>query len=498
MFSHFFRAASRWIFLAALIYAPWAYGGTTATSIQITNWILLTALVIWAVELLVSRRTPRFPRLLFILALALVCAGGWMAFNAKSIYDSDFFVFVPLTNLAPPLAGSVDYTISAVWIIRGALLLGTMLFVADLSQSNRWLLRLWYTIGLVAGSIAFLGLLQKATGAQMIFWQAPPAREDLRITTFFATYYYHGNAGAFLNLSWPLSAGLVIRAFSRRHHPAMRAVWISLFIVTIAGVLANTSRMAQLLAVVLLLAICFQFGPALVRKLSGTEKSVALAGALAIILALIALAQATHLEQPLTRWQTESQRISNDARWQAWHVALAALPSAGLFGFGSGTFRVVFPSYNIGSADPVLGTWRFLHQDYLQTLLEWGWMGSALWALLFFGAITIGIRSYNNYARRDWTPRSRLVQPLIITALVGVALHALVDFPFQIESIQLYVATYLGICWGSTLWHEKPQVRSRRSERSDTSAVSITLHSLRDPQSLGQVDGAVAQLVVRF
>src|ERR1043166_8322347 len=117
------------------------------------NLVLLPALVIWAVELVGSRRTPRFPRLLFILALALVCAGGWMAFNAKSIYDSDFFVFFPLTNLAPPLAGSVDYTISAVWIIRGALLLGTMLFVADLSQSNRWLLRLWYKIGLVAGSI---------------------------------------------------------------------------------------------------------------------------------------------------------------------------------------------------------------------------------------------------------------------------------------------------------------------------------------------------------
>ncbi len=455
MISHFLRSASRWIFFAALAYAPWAYGATTSASIQITNWVLLAALVLWAIELLVSGRTPRFPRLLFFLTAALICVGGWMVFNAKSIYDSDFSVFVPLRNFAPPVAGSVDYPISVAWMIRGALLLGIILFVADLSQSNRWLLRLWYVIGLVGGSIAFLGLLQKATGAQMIFWQLPHPNEYLRVSTFFATYFYHGNAGAFLDLVWPLTAGLVIRAFSNRSNPGMRAVWISLFIVTIAGVLANTSRMSQVLALVLLFAICAQFGLALVRKLSGSGKGIALAGGLAILLALIALAQAVHLEQPLKRWQTESQRISTDARWYAFRVAMGAVPDARLCGFGPGTFRVVFPSYNIESANQAAGTWRFLHDDYLQTLLEWGWIGGILWALLLFGGITVSIRGYKEHARREWTPRRRVLQPLVVIALLGVALYALVDFPLQIESIQLYVATYLGLCWGSRLWHER-------------------------------------------
>src|SRR5947207_269899 len=353
------RTASRWIFFAALIYAPWAYGATTSASIQMTNWVLLAALVLWAVELLGSRRRPRFPRLLFFLTAALICAGGWMVFNAKSIYDSDFFIFVPLRNFAPPLTGSVDYTISAAWMIRGALLLGTILFVADLSQSNRWLLRLWYVIGLVGGSIACLGLLQKATGAHMIFWQPPPP-EDVRVATFFATYYYHGNAGAFLNLVWPLTAGLAIRAFSARRHPATRAMWLSVFVLTIAGVLANTSRMAQLIALLLLIAICLRFGPALLRKVWRTEKGIALAGTIAILLALIALAQATHLEQPLNRWQSLSERIPTDARWQASRVAVGALSDIGLFGFGPATFRVVFPSYNGVPIQRVPGTWRFL------------------------------------------------------------------------------------------------------------------------------------------
>jgi hypothetical protein len=448
----FFRHPSRWLFFAALVYAPWAYGGTTPASIQTINWLLLAAFILWTIELLISRRWPKSPRLLLCLTCALIGIGGWMALNAKSIYDSDFDVFIPLWNFAPHLAGSVDYAISSAWILRGALLLLVILFVADLSQSNRWLLRLWYTIGLVAGSIAFLGLLQKATGARMIFWQTAP---PWGAKTFFATYYYHGNAGAFLNLVWPLTAGLTIRGFTARRHPATRAMWLSVFILTIAGVLANTSRAAQLIALLLLIAICLRFGPALLRKLWRMERGIALAGTIAILLTLIALAQATHLEQPLSRWQLLSEWIPNDARWQASRIAVGALSDVGLFGFGPATFRVVFPFYNGVGVQRVQNIWRFLHEDYLQTALEWGWLGSTLWALLFFGGIAVGIRNYKQYAP-DWTPRRRLLQPLVIIALIGVALHAIIDFPLQIASIQLYVATYLGLCWGSSSWNQRP------------------------------------------
>jgi hypothetical protein len=461
--SRIFRAASRWTFFAALVYAPWAYGATTSTGIQTTNWILLGTLVLWIFELLTSQRTPRCPRLLVLLGVALIAIGGWMVLNAMSIYDSEFSFFVPLRNFAPSLAGSVDYAVSAAWIARAVLLLGAMLFVSDLSQSDRWLLRLWYMIGFVGGSIAFLGLLQKATGAQMIFWQAPPPPE-FGVTTFFATYFYHGNAGAFLNLVWPLSAGLVIREFTYRSHPGMRALWTSVFILTIAGVLANTSRMAQLVALVLLVLIGLLCGPTLLRKLSGAPKNVAIAGGLAVVLAVIALAQAIHLEQPLNRWRAVDERIAADARWQASRVALSAVPDAGFFGAGPGTFRVVFPGYNITADKPVPGSWRFLHEDYLQTVLEWGWLGSSLWALLSFGGIAVAIRSYKRYASAEWRPRRRLLQPLAMIALAGVALHAVVDFPFQIESIQLYVATYLGISWGSSLWRQRSEVTRQSSE----------------------------------
>src|SRR5207249_9772213 len=112
------RAAARWIFLAALVYAPWAYGGTTSASIQIINWLLLAAFILWIIELVVSGRSPARPRLLLFFTCALIAIGGWMAVNAQSIFDSDFYTFVPLGIFASHLTGSVDYAISAECMIR--------------------------------------------------------------------------------------------------------------------------------------------------------------------------------------------------------------------------------------------------------------------------------------------------------------------------------------------------------------------------------------------
>src|SRR5947199_140945 len=66
-----FCDAARWVFCAVLVYAPWAYGGTTSARIRIINWLLLASLILWVIELLISWRTPTFSRLLIFLTFVL-------------------------------------------------------------------------------------------------------------------------------------------------------------------------------------------------------------------------------------------------------------------------------------------------------------------------------------------------------------------------------------------------------------------------------------------
>ena len=132
------------------------------------------------------------------------------------------------------------------------------------------------------------------------------------------------------------------------------------------------------------------------------------------------------------------------------------LPDAGVMGFGPGTFRVVFPDYQRlhdfgGRTVPEFWTthfWPHAHQDYLQTLIEWGWLGALFWAVLVFGGVLRGAR--NLFQRRgDFTLRWLTLCSLL--GLIGTLLHALLDFPLQIASIQLYFAVLLGFCWSGTV-----------------------------------------------
>jgi O-antigen ligase len=122
----------------------------------------------------------------------------------------------------------------------------------------------------------------------------------------------------------------------------------------------------------------------------------------------------------------------------------------------------MFPYYTLFLENRIEGIWRYLHADYVQTLLEWGIVGTALWSVIFFGGIARGVGAYLS-PQADGNSQHDLFLPATLLALCGVALHALIDFPLQIASIQLYVAVYLGLGWGWASPRQSP--RAARPQR---------------------------------
>ncbi len=447
------RDAAGCLLVAALFYSPWDYGGTSATAIRNLNLIFSGMVILWAIGSLVRPGSGgRFCPWTLLVAGALLLIMGWgMALNAHAIYDVDYGFFLPVTAPLPTAPGSVDYVLSVASMWRVTALLGCVWVVADLTQDEKWLLRIWWGIALAGASIAFLGLLQKATGAEMTFWEARDPGEPL-VKTFFATFYYHGNAGAFLNLALPAVLGLAFRAVTRRANPGARALWIALSLIMAVAVISDTSRMGQFIAVVIVLVLLFLAARRLFQRVRRVELKTLFLALLVGAFTLWAISRVSHLDQSWRRYEQLQKSLFEDARWLVDKAAVSALPEAGPFGFGPGTFSAVFPALN-QLDQRAQGDWLFLHNDYLQTLLEWGWVGGFLWAVVFFGGIAMALRSFSDRARAArWFPRRRLLLALAVVALSGVGLHAVVDFPLQISAMQLYAATYLGICWGSAGW----------------------------------------------
>jgi len=447
-------AAPRWLLLATLVLAPWTYGSTRPWAIQLLSALLGLICLLWFLECVLRRRHPRLPPVAVAAGAGLVLQGWWMALNARCTFDASAEMLLPRAPLVSIAPGSADAAVSGPAMLLYTGLLGVLLFACDLSQRPAWRKRIWVTLALASVSLALFGVVQKIGGETVIAWIWEEGKREP--TNTFATFRYRGNAGAFLNLALPLVAGLAFLNFRKSGRPWRKSFWVASLFILAAGIQLNPSRAGWCIAlgIVLVLSAAILWH-SLRNRGDAFQPRRLLLPAILVTLALASLGVISEFGGWETSWRRVHSLGLSTAGRRPTEIYLEMVPAAGLMGFGPGTFAVVFPTYQRthdfgGREFPsfwVTGFWKHAHQDYLQTLIEWGYLGTSLWALIIGGGIFCGVSAWLKW-RYDFSGRWFLL--CAIVGIIATLVHSFVDFPLQVASIQFYVCVLLGICWGAS------------------------------------------------
>ncbi len=296
--------------------------------------------------------------------------------------------------------------------------------------------RLLWVLALNGAVLGAEGIIQRLEGSgRLLFLVKPRVNPDA--TTQFGPYAYRANASQYFNLLWPVCLGLwwtlnQSRGFRRKAH---HLILVSCVIMAACPII-STSRAGALITIsIVVLAAVFLAASHFIltaRQQAGHNARWATLACL-----LFFLVGALGLGFGLG-WKNLEPRLAHlsegfEIRQRMCDLARPMAEDYPLFGTGPGTFETVFQLYRV-TTDTY---WPAqLHNDWLETRITFGWVGSALvalalvivWLRWFVGG---GFHGGGRFAVFIWL------------ALAGCLAHAGYDFPFQIYSI---VFLFLVLC----------------------------------------------------
>ncbi|MFY9989143.1 MAG: hypothetical protein WAK31_30595 [Chthoniobacterales bacterium] len=451
-----------WWLVLLLVFAPWAFGTTfPETKVWLAEGLCGLG-PLFIVSLIVRRRCPRVNWLSIVLTFGILGYGWLMTWNARLVYDPRLFYFHPGSPPVPWLPGTVDQQTSATQMLLITGLMCAFWVAADLSAHERWRSRFWLALSLTGVSIVVLGLAQRLTSAPGIFW-----RTDLDCgPSFFATYRYHANAGAFINIVLPLVAARCVASFRRESGELARPFWFLAMVAVLVSAFVNVSRAASVITLCLFILFAGHQLYEIVQSRRSQRKGLIVILSAFAIIAVAVLVWVVGFGAAYQRWADPRWgNIANDARFTAYDVIEhQMLPVAGWWGLGPATFHLLFPFFTIGYGQRVWGYWEYSHQDYLQTLIEWGICGTALWVLLFGTNILRGAWALLR-RQRTWDSGTRAFAVACLLSIASVLAHAAIDFPMQIASLQLYTCVVLALL-AALPYADAQRIRRARSEET--------------------------------
>jgi O-antigen ligase len=287
--------------------------------------------------------------------------------------------------------------------------------------------------------LAIVGLTQKLMGTDLLLGLRKGG------PFMFSSFVNRNNFASYINLLIP--AALAVAHHRRRVAVAEGArsdasgLFAFMALIMVLSVIMTTSRAGTAMCAGLL----FAWGAVeLAHSLHGTggARRVLLAVLLTMSLLIIGLLYlgTEPVEQRLGEMRAvPAELAASGGRGNVYVATLQMWRDHWLYGVGGGTFSLTYPYYSVERMD-----WfrRYAHNDWLQYLVELGVTGSVLLGLAALGLMREQVKRgfrFHLVGSVDW-----LAVALSI-GLVGVALHALVDFPLHIPAISTLAITWLAI-----------------------------------------------------
>ncbi|GAB5560442.1 MAG: O-antigen ligase [Synoicihabitans sp.] len=292
--------------------------------------------------------------------------------------------------------------------------------------------------------LAIVGIVARATANGSILWLIE-SRKDYA----YASFIYKNHAGSFFALALGIAIALAVyyhRQAIRKHRRSSPAVlFILAAMIAAVAVLQSYSRAAIIITGAFLVVVSLIGLVRLIRK-SNAKSMLLVISLFAVYLTGFTALGSKLVNSTLTlnRFEVLSESSSVWRRQTAWDAGLEMANDKPAYGWGSGGFRFLFPKYQYPRPEllrpewnkNLFYFWEFIHNDYLQLLIETGRVGS-VW-------ITLGFMFYAFlYLRRGG------LHDLTSLTLLGASgitfAHAAVDFPMQNPAILTTFAVSLAL-----------------------------------------------------
>jgi len=387
--------------LSILVYAPIATGTTKPTEFLVVQALAILALGVWMVRFWVNPgHRIQWPP---------IC---WAVIG---------FVIYAVLRYSQ---AEVEYVARQELIRVGVYAAVFFLILNNLHRQETTQLLLWVLLG-VGALIASYAVFQFLGNSKHVLWfEKPPGY----LGRGSGTYISPDSMAGFLEMLVPISlAGLFL---SKSSH-VTRVFYGYLTLVLLAGIAVSVSRGAYVsTGIALLVFFCILVRYPAYRRAALITLLVMTAGA------YIFVREARQPQKRFSLMLTPGQNEDSSFRPGLWKAALAVWKEDVWFGVGPAQFDIHFPAHrppNLQSR----AVWA--HNDYINTLADWGLVGSGLIAAsmvcLYAGAIKTWKfvhRAHNDLVAKRSDRAANVCG--IAVGLVALLCHSWVDFDMQIPA----------------------------------------------------------------